>query len=127
MKIYAASTKFNWDDYIGKDLWIEVQDFGNGYHYIHPLRWADDTYGICCNSVSSYLIDLLDPECLWDEFPRYPAEPIDLNKILLGEEVYEIANLNVVMPLNVLTTTDVREYLEICLDRLRSGDFIGEE
>lgn len=122
MKIYAASKKFNWDDYIGTDFWIEAQIFGEGYHYLHPLRFVKDAYGLMCNSVNSYIIDLLDPGYLWDEFPRYPAEPIDLNKILLGEDVYNLAEIDVVTPLNILTTAEVREYLETCLDKLQSGD-----
>lgn len=102
--------------FIGKDVWVEGCD-DQGYYYYFRFLSYDDLY-ITCNIINADIIDYLDASYLLDEFPRYPAEPMDLNRFFLEKFEYLLSDIEVYEPLSILTSEEIRDMLQQCLQKI---------
>ena len=124
MKIYASREPSVFD-FIGKDLWIECLGFG-GYEYVQFLKKNDDG-SIEVRSISSYLIADQYPSELWNYFPRWPSEPIDLSRLLNNTFDVDPDEYEIYTPLEAMSTAGIMDILELVKAMLEEGHFHAEE
>lgn len=102
--------------FIGKDVWVECQD-DQGYYYYFRFLACDGQY-ITCNIIYADILDDLDVTYLLEEFPRYPAEPMNLNKFFTDEFSYFMSDIEIYDPLFIMTSDEVRDTLQQCLRKI---------
>ena len=119
MKIYSSKDPFDVKNYIGKDLWVECQGDDGFYQYFRFLSLHGNI--VTCNVIYADIIDELDPECLWNDFPSYPVKPIDLNRYFTSEVEYYLYDIKVYADLEIRTTAEIKECLQEVKDKLTGG------
>lgn len=108
MKIYCSSNN-TFDRFVGKDLWVKVNNRITDYTYYIQILHKDPGNVLWCHRIGFTVIDDdsfdLSHEYNWYEF-------------IHGKVYREYGNyLDIVQPINVLTTEEISDVIQSKLNR----------